>query len=100
MDVSLFQNVESCGIGDALALLETDMEKHCCSNESFTIQGQDDLKLSWDELEIDSQMVLVAYVQSYLEILSFPSTKETTKNTYPPPLLVQDLNVLHEVFLI
>jgi hypothetical protein len=101
MDISFFHQADSCGMDEAMALMvETSTDNHCCDDESFTIEGQDDLKLSWDELELDAQTFLVAFFQSYLELLTLPSGESVPRTIYPPPLLVQDLIILHEVFLI
>lgn len=43
MDVALFGHAEDCGMETNLAAFgETD--NHCCEDESFTLEGQDDLK--------------------------------------------------------
>ncbi|MEM1259040.1 MAG: hypothetical protein AAGH81_10940 [Bacteroidota bacterium] len=97
MDVAFFHDADSCGMEDAM----TEMNgKHCCDDESFTVEGQDDLKLSWDEVNVDTQKFLIAFLQSYLELLVLPLGEDVPETIYPPPLLVQDLIVLHEVFLI
>ncbi|MEM8926908.1 MAG: hypothetical protein AAGC45_01800 [Bacteroidota bacterium] len=97
MDVAFFHDADSCGMEDAM----TEMNgKHCCDDESFTVEGQDDLKLSWDEVNVNTQKFLIAFLQSYLELLVLPLGEDVPETIYPPPLLVQDLIVLHEVFLI
>ena len=101
MDVAFFHDADSCGMEEAMTFMgETMGDMDCCDDESFTMEGQDDLKLSWEELDLDSQIFLAAFAQSYLELILVPS-KDVVKNTdYPPPLQVQDLYILHEVFLI
>lgn len=101
MDVSFFHEADSCGMEEAMAIMEsTAKENHCCGDESFTIEGQDELTISWDELDFDTQQFLAVYAHSYLQLYSDISQKEEVRTIYPPPLLVHDFNVLHEVFLI
>ena len=101
MDIAFFHDADSCGMEQAMAAMGEKMsDKHCCDDESFTVEGQDNLKLSWDELDLKSQVFLSTFVQSYFHLYSVSSGEEILKDTYPPPLIVQDLTILHEVFLI
>lgn len=101
MDIAFFHHADRCGMEKAMALMgETASDMDCCDDESFTLKGQDDLKLTWDELDIDAQEFLTVFAYSYLELISFTSEKEVSETTYPPPLIVYDLHLLHEVFLI
>ena len=101
MDVAFFHSAESCGMEEAMTLMQKDdADNHCCDDESFTIEGQDHLKLTWEQLDVDTQYFLVAFTQSYLELILIPSGEVIPETDYPPPVLVRDLNVLHEVFLI
>ena len=101
MDIAFFHHADSCGMGEAMAVTgESTSDMDCCDDESFTMEGQNDLKLSWDEVEVDTQAFLIAFTQSYLELLSLSLGRNVPETIYPPPLLVQDLTLLHEVFLI
>ncbi|AKA34615.1 hypothetical protein VC82_967 [Flagellimonas lutaonensis] len=99
MDISFFAQAEDCGMDVAATLLET-IDNHCCDDESFTIEGQDDLKLTWNDIQLGHQVVLATFAQSYLGTLLDIDQLPIPLHTYPPPFLVQDLNILHEVFLI
>ncbi|MBC30635.1 MAG: hypothetical protein CMH48_07285 [Muricauda sp.] len=99
MDISFFAQAEDCGMDVAATLLET-TDNHCCDDESFTIEGQDDLKLTWNDIQWGHQVFLAAFAQSYLGTFLDIEQLPIPLHTYPPPLLVQDLNILHEVFLI
>ena len=101
MDIAFFHDADSCGMEDAMALMGEEMEdKHCCDDESFTVEGQDVLKLSWDELDLRSQVFLLTFTQSYFHLNPVFSGDDIQRATYPPPLIVYDLHLLHEVFLI
>ncbi len=101
MDIAFFHQTDGCGMEEAMVLMgKTASDMGCCGNESFTLEGQDDLQQSWEELDVDAQQFLVAFAYSFLEILSQSMGEDVPKTIYPPPLLVQDLNILHDVFLI
>lgn len=101
MDISFFHEADSCGVElamDALGLQQD--ENHCCDDESFTFFGQDDLKLTWDELEIEQQDFLLGFTYSFLNLFVPVEKLPVPNETYPPPLLVKDITVLDQVFLI
>ena len=101
MDVALFTGAKDCGMKAAMDMLESQgIENHCCDDESFTIQGQDDLRLSWDDITIEHQSFLIAYAYSYFELHNFQFKEALPNLTYPPPLLVSDIQLLDQVFLI
>ncbi len=99
MDIAFFSDAEDCGMESAMtAFGET--ENHCCDDESFTHQGQDDLKLTWNELELDTQVFLFAFAQSYIDSFSGLKQRPVAMSIHPPPLLVCDFTILYEVYLI
>ncbi len=101
MDVAFFTGAEDCGMKAAMDLLgEQGIENHCCDDESFTVKGQDDLRLSWDDLDLEQQSFLVVVAHSYLALFKDCSDKILPNKTYPPPLLVYDIQLLDQVFLI
>mgnify|MGYP001270038119 FL=1 len=101
VDIAFFHQAETCGMEGANSEMDAaSADNHCCEDESFTIEGQDDLNISWDETNIDVQQFLVAFACSYMELLSPDRGGAVIRTPYPPPLLVYDLNLLHEVYLI
>ena len=101
MDVAFFHEADNCGMEEAMAAMGYDEEaKHCCDNESFVIKGQDDLNLTWEELTVSTQVFLSTFVYTYFHLEGFSEEQTNLSKEYPPPLLVQDLTILHEVFLI
>ena len=101
MDVALFTSAEDCGMKAAMDLLEEQgIENHCCDDESFTITAQEDLRLNWNDLTVEQQFLLITFTHSYLESFGFYSEKALSKKAYPPPLLVYDIQLLDQVFLI
>ncbi len=101
MDVSFFSEAEPCTMESIADVMGTEVTKDgCCDDESFTIAGQDDLKLSWFDLDLEQQMFFVAFTESYLDLLAPLKELPVPNETYPPPLLTRDIQVLDQVFLI
>ena len=101
MDVSFFVEAEDCGIADALSNMGQDsMMKHCCDDESFTLIGQEDLTVTWFDFDLDQQVFLFVFTHSYLDLYSPQVEPPAPFEEYPPPLLVKDIHVLDQVFLI
>ncbi|WP_242527906.1 HYC_CC_PP family protein [Allomuricauda sp. CAU 1633] len=93
MDISLFSHADDCG-------MDMDMEKSCCDDESFTVQGQDDLKISFEKFDLDQQVFLVSFVQTYFQLFEIDSEEPHAFNEYNPPPLIRDVQVLDQTFLI
>jgi len=101
MDVALFAKADDCGMYAVMeAMGATSDENHCCGDERFTVQGQDDLKISFNDISFDQQVFLVAFTHVYLGL--FPDAQEhvLTNEHYPPPILIKDIQLLDAVFLI
>lgn len=101
MDVALFAKADDCGMAAAMQAMEDEsLENHCCGDETLTLQGQDDLKISFNDISLDQQVFLVAFTSTYIALL-VPAEQQTSINDYyPPPLLVKDIQLLDETFLI
>ncbi len=102
MDVSFFLEADACGMeafAEAMGK-KAGQEDGCCDDESFTINGQDDLKHSWFDLDLEQQFFLVAFTKSYLDAFVPLEELPVPNEEYPPPLLVCDIQLLDQVFLI
>jgi len=95
MDISLFAHADDCGMD-----MDMDKEKSCCDDESFTVQGQDDLKISFENFSLDQQVFLVSFVHTYFLLFEIGSDEPTPFSEYNPPPLIRDVQVLDQTFLI
>ncbi|KPM32641.1 Hypothetical protein I595_1067 [Croceitalea dokdonensis DOKDO 023] len=100
MDVSLFVEADDCGMEAAAGLLEAGMENHCCGDETFTLQGQEDLLHDYQDISLGQQQFFVAFAAAFLPYFFTEPTTLDVNWDYPPPLLVHDVQVWHQVFLI
>ncbi len=102
MDIALFNHAEDCGMKAGLSLLEDadTVKKHCCNDEAFTMQGQDDLTHDISSFDFSQKVFLISFTSSYIGLFEETTDENVDFDSYPPPILAEDLNILHQVFLI
>ena len=103
VESALFQKAKGCGMGmDGLpANLECSViKKGCCSEEQFTMQGQDELQLSFDKFNFEQQVFVASFAYSYVNLFEGLDINIIPFKYYTPPLLVTNILVLDQVFLI
>ncbi|MBT8178290.1 MAG: hypothetical protein HKP60_04095 [Eudoraea sp.] len=73
---------------------------HCCTDVEINFEGQDELKVSFDQLSFDQKLFLTTYLYTYTDLFNEVEETAIPFDGYPPPLLVRDIQVLYESFLI
>ncbi|WP_298237861.1 hypothetical protein [uncultured Algibacter sp.] len=97
VDVSVFADVEKC----AMEAMEMKQKKSCCKDEVEVVKGQDDLKFSsFEDLDFEQEQFLTAFAYSYINLFEGLPKQIIPHKDYSPPNLIQDIQVLDEVFLI
>ncbi len=96
VDLAFFADAEGCGM-DTMA---EGSVMDCCDSETVIIDAQDDLNLSLEENDSVSPVFLVAFLHSYKTVFQVLEKRLVPHELYPPPLLVKDIQLLDEVFLI
>ncbi|WP_029037798.1 HYC_CC_PP family protein [Salinimicrobium xinjiangense] len=97
VDQAVFSEAKTCGMhGD----VPTSSEDECCDEEKILVEGQKELKVSFDDLDLEQQVFLAGFTYSYLELFIGEPQAETPFFHYKPPLLVYDIQLLDETFLI
>ncbi|WP_405412754.1 HYC_CC_PP family protein [Maribacter sp. Asnod1-A12] len=102
MDVALFNEAKDCCM-DSNSVVKGSLgieSAHCCNNEAFTMQGQNDLTHDFSKFDFSQQVFLVSFTSTYLGLFEDYVEKKIIFNSYPPLILAEDLNILHQVFLI
>jgi hypothetical protein len=74
-------------------------EKDCCDEEFELLVLDQDLQKSTLNLDYSPEFV-ISLVYTFLGISIFPVETNENYSDYPPPILRQDLQVLHQSFLI
>ena len=103
-DTSFFLEADSCNmvISDC-ENNDTSYQKiskePCCSDNSQTIQGNDNNQQAQSSLKIPQVQFLTAFVTTYISL--FNEVKITPLyNDYSPPLVVKNIYKLDEIYLI
>ena len=99
VDLAVFSSAKTCGMNMDSGMTSAE-EDSCCTNEKTEVEGQDELKISFNSLDLDQQLFLTTFTFSYLNIFEGESILEVPFIHYSPPLLVADILVLDQVFLI
>lgn len=97
VDQAVFSEAQTCSMhGEMPASSEED----CCDEEKVLIEGQKDLKISFNDLDLPQQVFLASLTYSYWELFEEVPQQSIPFSKYSPPLLIKDLQVFHETFLI
>ncbi|MGJ8694580.1 MAG: HYC_CC_PP family protein [Thalassotalea sp.] len=103
VDFSIFQETETCGM-EKMQMPESGKdslsEKSCCSDEQLVVEGQDDLKTSFEQLTLEQQTFVASFVYSYINLFEGMDENIVPFKDYSPPYLIQDVQILHETYLI
>ena len=102
MDVAVFSEAKSCvmGIHDHSEMDTSIEEDHCCSNEKILVEGQDELKNSFLSLDLEQQVFLGALANSYVALFKGIPRQVPAYTFYSPPLLIHNIYLRDQVFLI
>lgn len=94
VSVAFFSEADGCGMAMGA-------ENHCCEDERFTLTGQEDLKSSVFEYALDQvPAVPIHSVNFDFTFWSLQSLELVAHKIYHPPPILEDIQLLQQVFLI
>ncbi len=96
MDTALFIGADSCGMG--VNGLEGELPS-CCDDETIVIDGQDDLSSISQGFSFDLPLQPTAVSEFLFTAYPYHS-RILPEEHYPPPILIEDIVLLDQVFLI
>ena len=100
VDVSIFADVQKCGMeeADQGAIL---MTQSCCKDVINFVEGQDELSLEkTKELSSHQKVFVFSFAYTFSGLFEFEPQNHSPFEHYSPPNYVEDIQVLNEVFLI
>lgn len=101
VDKAIFSKAKGCGMEMETASKEhSDMKNSSCSDRKIVVQGQKELKHSFQDLNLQQQLLLTAFTYSYFGQFRTAPEKLLPFKDYSPPLLVTDIQLEDQVFLI
>ncbi len=105
VDFSFSQKVDTCIMKAEMtesssACTVMEMEMDCCSDVEIVFEGQEDLKVSFDQLSFDQQVFVASFVCSYIDLFEGFDENVVPFKDYSPPPLIRDIQILDQTFLI
>ena len=100
---AIFSKAEVCGmeIQNTHTTTKNSLEKDsCCKDVEKLVEGQNDLKLDFTNLEQHQQVFIASFVYTYINLFESIEKENIQFKDYSPPLIVKDIQVLDEVFII
>ena len=95
VDKAVFSKAETCGMK-----MSPDVESQCCKNEKIQVEGQDELKISFDSFDFHQQLFITTFTFAYFNLFESLPKQIIPFKDYSPPLLVADIQLQDQVFLI
>lgn len=98
VDAALFENAENCGMDMDAPYSVT--KNPCCNDVTIAFEGQDELKLTFDKLNLDQQVFLATFFNGPVDLFEGQHKNMVPGSNYPPPFLVKDISLMYQVFII
>ena len=103
VDYSFTQHVKTCGMDVQTSPESCDSnitKDSCCKDKQLIVEGEDNIKLSFENLSLEQQTFLATFVYSYIDLFETVEENNDSFKDYSPPYLIEDISVLHQTFLI
>ena len=103
VDSALFSKAESCGMELEKPSPNNDcsiQKSNCCSDVIKQFEGQNELETQVINLDFDQQLFIASFIYSYINLFEGLEKNIVPFKNYSPPLIVTDIQVLDQVFLI
>ena len=104
VDTSYFFTADSCNMMDMQMPVSSDectIEKEdCCSDNNEFIQGSSEVQPIVTSLDLEQQFYIASFVYTYINLFEGLENNVIPFKNYTPPLIVKDIQVLDNVFLI
>ena len=103
VDTAIFKKAKTCGMEMQKTTSTSECsitKKDCCKEEQIVVEGQDELKISFESFSLDQQFFVASFVYSYINLFEGLEENTTTFSEYPPPLIVRSIYKLDETYLI
>ncbi|SEC46153.1 hypothetical protein SAMN05192540_3232 [Maribacter dokdonensis] len=102
VDFSIMEQVKTCGMEKVKTDCEntTITEKSCCTDAQLNVEGAESMKVSFDQLSFDQQVFVATFTYSYINLFQGIDSNEFSYKDYSPPFVKQNVQVLHQTFII
>jgi len=103
VDIGVFSKAESCGM--KMQLPDSNDEcsitkDNCCSDILKKFEGQNELKTDTSSLTFKKQFLVASFIITYVNLFEGLEENNIPFKDYSPPFIVEDIQILDEVYLI
>lgn len=102
VETTVFKKAKGCGM--EMQNPSTDgcsiTKKNCCTDKLLIADGQDELKISFDNLTFEQQQFVASFIYSYINLFKGFDKEVSTFQEYKPPLVVRQIYKIDETYLI
>lgn len=103
VDVSFVLPADTCGMDRYTPDMKEGVQLRavpCCADEHIAFEGQGEIELPSQWTPGDLDVFVAAFVYSYHMLFSEETIENPQFRGYSPPLIVRDLPVIYETYLI
>ena len=102
VETAIFKKAKGCGMEMQSPSTKgcSITKKNCCSDKQILVDGQNELKLNFDNLTFEQQQFVTSFIYSYINLFEGLEENTTSFSEYPPPLIVRNIYKLDETYLI
>ncbi len=105
INTAIFFEVDSCEMDMEMNMPSSSEDcnleqEDCCNDVVKIIEGQSELKTNLSNLNFEQQVFISSFVYSYINLFEGLEENIIPFKNYSPPLIVTDIQVLDQVFLI
>ena len=102
VDTAIFQKAKTCGMEMQKTSTKdcSITKKNCCSDKQMIVDGQNELKVSYDSLSFEQKQFVASFVYTYINLFESAEEDVNSYRDYIPPLVVKHIYKFDETYLI
>lgn len=106
VDTAIISEVKGCGIEKSTTITPSGnvdcklIKMDCCSDHHLSIEGQNELKITDYNFNLEQQLFFTSFLYSYINVFEEFSVKENYFKDYKPPPILRFIYKLDESYLI
>jgi len=101
VDISIFSEADTCINTTKKTPIKCTIEdESCCTNTTFVRLGDDNLKNDSFKYSFESFTFISTFLDTYINLFESIENRKISFQKYVPPLILKDIIILHETFLI
>lgn len=102
VDSAIIHKVKTCGMEMEKPSTQncSITKKDCCNDKQVSIDGQDELQLSFKTLTINQQLFIASLTYTYSNLFEGLEENVISYREYIPPLVIRQIYKIDETYLI